>query len=109
MAGNKHDQDKPRVELIPPESILGPAVVFSFGARKYGDRNWEEGIAYSRLYAAAMRHLVAFFAGEDLDEESQLPHLDHALCCVMMLRATWARDESLELDDRPAGVVALPS
>lgn len=83
--GIKHDQGKPRTELLPPDALLGAAQVFSFGASKYGDRNWEKGISNSRLIGAALRHLFSVMKGNLIDKESDLPHIDHALCCVMML------------------------
>lgn len=40
-----------------------------------GDRNWEQGIKYSRILAAMFRHLESFRAGEDKDKESGCYHL----------------------------------
>lgn len=40
-----------------------------------GDRNWERGVAWSLNYAAAMRHLTAWWGGEDNDPETGSPHL----------------------------------
>lgn len=97
-AAVKHDDGKPRPDLLPPGSILGASAVFAFGARKYSPWNWRGGIQVSRLLAATLRHLFAFSAGNDLDPESGLPHLDHALCSLMMLRDTW--HDRPDLDDR---------
>jgi hypothetical protein len=84
--GRKDDQDKPRLELIPPKALLELGEVLGHGARKYGEDNWrkvENGP--SRYYAAALRHLLAWRAGEKLDPESGLSHLAHALACVTFL------------------------
>ncbi len=83
----KHDSDKPRPELIDAAATTGMARVLAWGAKKYDDHNWRKGFKWSRLLGSAFRHLLAFAAGEDLDPESNLPHLDHAACCVMMLSA----------------------
>jgi len=83
--GIKHDQDKPRMDLLDNKAMEGIAKVLSFGARKYAAHNWRGGIHYSRLMAAAYRHLGAINDGEDLDSESGLPHIDHLGCCVMFL------------------------
>ena len=81
----KADRSKARVDLIPVAPLLDAAAVLEFGARKYAERNWELGFDWSRVYGAALRHLLAFWAGEEDDPETGLPHLAHALCCVMFL------------------------
>lgn len=96
--GKKFDQGKPRVDLLPPDALLAVAQVLTFGAEKYGARNWEKGIAYGRLFAAAQRHLLAWQGGEENDPETGLPHLSHAACCVMMLLSTAKR--GIGPDDR---------
>jgi hypothetical protein len=51
------------------------------------DNNWRKGFVWSRLIASAYRHLGAFLAGDDTDEESGLPTIDHLMCCVAFLSA----------------------
>jgi hypothetical protein len=94
----KADGGKPRMDLLPREALIGTAEVLGFGAQKYADHNWRKGFAWSRIYGAALRHLTAWFAGEDLDPESGLSHLDHAACCVMFLQ-TYVKT-STGTDDR---------
>ena len=96
--GVKYDDGKPRTDLLPPDALLGTSAVFAYGARKYSANNWRGGIKLSRLIGALLRHVFAFMAGQDLDPESGLPHLDHALCSLMMLRSTWASRK--DMDDR---------
>lgn len=97
--GVKFDQDKPRTDLIPFRPLFGAARVFAFGAKKYGDRNWEKGMAYGRLFGALLRHLWYWWCGEENDSESNLPHMDHAVCCILMLSDM--RNIHPECDDRP--------
>lgn len=73
------------MELLPMAALESAARVLGFGREKYGAWNWANGIAYGRVAAAAVRHLYAFLDGEDDDKESGLPHVDHALCCLMFL------------------------
>lgn len=96
--GVKLDTGKPRTDLLPPDALLGTAAVFEYGSRKYSANNWRKGIALSRLTGALLRHIFAFMAGQDNDPESGLPHLDHALCSLMMLRDTWKNRP--DMDDR---------
>ena len=92
----KADAGKPRLDLISPEMMTSLGDVLSHGANKYGAGNWEAGAEYSRYFAAAQRHLWAWQAGEDNDPESGLPHLSHAVCCLMFLLTYQARDNGTD-------------
>lgn len=84
--GKKFDGGKARVDLLPPKALLEIAKVLAFGAQKYGEDNWKHvDRAQDRYYAAALRHLFAWRDGERCDEESGLPHLAHAGCCLLFM------------------------
>lgn len=74
----KHDSGKSRIDLLPPLPLVDIGKVAAYGAQKYAPRNWEKGMPWGRMYAAAQRHLLAFWSGEDNDSESGLSHLAHA-------------------------------
>lgn len=97
--GTKHDQDKVRMDLFAPEMIEGVSTVLTIGAAKYGDRNWERGMDWSRPYGALMRHMFAWWRGEKTDPETGKSHLWHAGCCLMFLIAYEERGTGR--DDRP--------
>lgn len=97
--GLKFDGDKLPMELIAPILLSGVAEVLAFGANKYSARNWEKGMSWSRVYGAMLRHMTAFWSGENLDKETGLPHLWHAACCCMFLME-FAR-KGTGTDDRP--------
>jgi hypothetical protein len=82
--GIKHDQGKPRIDLVPPRAILEVAAVLTDGVEEYGEHNWRQGIAYSRLYSAIQRHLLAFWSGDDVDKSGHRT-LAHACTDIMML------------------------
>ncbi len=93
----KHDLGKKvRPELLPPKATEEVMKVFTFGAEKYGDFNWRKGLEFSRLWGAAQRHLMGFWQGQDLDKESGLPHVAHAIANLMMLL-----EMGSEWDNRP--------
>lgn len=94
----KHDHDKPRMDLLDPYAVEQLALVLGFGAKKYSAWNWTRGFQYSRLVGAALRHIFAFMRGEDLDSESGLSHLAHAMCCLMFLLSLTKRHP--EFDNR---------
>ena len=100
--GRKDDGGKAPIHLINPSLLFNIADVLGFGARKYAERNWEQGIAYSRVFAALQRHLWQWWDGTRLDAESGLPHLAHAACCLMFLIAYTERPSKYDpFDDRP--------
>lgn len=99
--GLKYDGQKLRVDLIDPWALEAIAKGLTYGAEKYGENNWLEGIQFSRVYGALLRHLIAWYLGEEMDEESGNHHFDHAGCMWMMLNR-YAKDKRYEhLDDRP--------
>lgn len=81
----KFDGLKPRMDLLDASALEGLAEVLTFGAKKYEAHNWRNGIHNSRLIAALLRHLMAIQKGEDIDPESNCPHIDHLGCCWMIL------------------------
>ena len=84
--GDKYDSGKLRYDLIPSESLNEFVKVLTFGAEKYTPEGWRMvDSPDSRYFAAAQRHLWAWKRGEELDEESGLPHLAHAMCCLSFL------------------------
>ena len=100
MSGIKHDAGKLPFELLPWDAISEVAAVLRFGAGKYGVRNWERGLMCGRLYGALLRHVSAWWQGEDCDPETGLSHMAHASCCALMLLAYDERGRR-DLDDRP--------
>lgn len=92
---------KIRWDLMPVVAMRDTAQIWTFGAEKYGDRNWEKGFDWSGPFASMMRHLQAWWAGEDFDPESGLSHLAHAACNLQMLQHF--EYHYREGDNRPAG------
>ena len=68
--GVKFDRGKVRLDLVPTEAIHALGRILTAGAAKYGEHNWRKGMAWSRVYGAAQRHLTAFWSGDDIDGES---------------------------------------
>lgn len=92
---------KLRFDLLPAVPLAQVAQVFTHGAVKYGDRNWEKGLAYSRCVAAIFRHLFKWLMREDTDNESGLPHLAHIIAnCLFLMQYQLSGNGT---DDRSAG------
>ena len=99
--GRKDDSGKTPWHLMPPDALNQIAQVLEFGANKYGDRNWERGMNWSRPFSALMRHMWAWWRGEDRDPETGLSHLAHAGCCILFLLTY--QGHATGKDDRPYG------
>jgi hypothetical protein len=99
MQGEKHDDGKAPLSLL-PTAALGPiAEVLAFGAKKYSPTNWKHVRPGRRYLDAALRHLHAFADGEDNDTESGLSHLAHAGACVLFAIALHAGGVSVRWDE----------
>ena len=86
-AALKYDDGKLPLDLFPFEALEEIAIVLQYGATKYAPHNWRGGFNWSRLFSAMMRHMWAFWKGEDIDPESGHSHLAHAGCCLLFLIA----------------------
>lgn len=86
MNGDKHDNGKPRWSLLPCGTIAQILAVLEHGAQKYAVDNWMHvPDAERRYYDAAMRHIDAWLHGEKNDPDSGLPHIAHAVCCLLYI------------------------
>lgn len=98
-SGARYNAGKPDLSLIPLVTLYDEARVWEHGAKKYSRNNWMRGMEWSIPLACALRHLSAFQKGEDIDAESGLPHIAHAICNLRML--TLYADTYPEGDNRP--------
>lgn len=73
------------------------------GGRKYGTHNYRSmGVLASVYYDGAMRHLMDWWEGEDVDPDSGLSHITKALTCLCVLRdsmimGNWKDDRPIRL------------
>lgn len=73
---NDFKDKKLRWDLLPLQEIEDIVKVYTAGAEKYGDNNWQ-GLenGYQRYKAALFRHLLAYEKGEINDQETHCQHL----------------------------------
>lgn len=95
----KKDAGKLRLDLIPVDAMEELSKVYAFGAQKYAEHSWEGGMKLSRVYAALLRHLFAWWRGEDRDPESGLSHLAHVTWNAVAL-LTYTLRGTRNVDDR---------
>lgn len=84
-----------------PMTVLGElAVGMSEGARKYGRHNYRASDVLNSVYVdAALRHIMAFWEGEDTDPDSGMHHLSKAIASLAVIRD--AQICGRAIDDRP--------
>lgn len=100
--GRKDDQEKESFALLPWDAVREVARVYTIGARKYEPRNWEKGIAYSRIFSSTQRHLTSWFQDrQTLDPDGTgLRQIAQAAWGCLVLLAFELRGRA-DLDDRP--------
>ena len=78
---------KPNLSRIPLRPLLETAAALEEGAQKYGPWNWRDEKVSETIYVdAAIRHLVQFLSGEDIDQDSGLPHIVKAIAGLLIIR-----------------------
>lgn len=100
--GRKDDSGKERFDLLPPEALFEVARVYTMGAAKYADRNWEGGLAYGRVFAAMLRHAWRWWRGERNDPVDGQHHLSSVVWCgLALLHYDLHPQKYSGFDDRP--------
>jgi len=100
----------PMLSVIPPAALAYFGVAMRYGAyeapRKdgshgYGPYNWRDQPVEASTYVdAAIRHIMQFWDGEDIDPGSKVPHLAAAIASLGILID--AIENETCKDDRPA-------
>lgn len=88
-------EGKGRCDLLPACALLRLSKHYEAGAKKYADRNWEQGIPISVMIDSGMRHLLKYMDGQD-DED----HLTAA--AWNLIGAMWMEEKKPELQDFPS-------
>ena len=94
---------KAPLSTVPTPVLLEIGLAMLEGARKYGRHNYRiAGVRGSVYYDASLRHLMAWWEGQDVDPDSGLSHITKAIAglCVLrdsMIKGNW-------VDDRPPAV-----
>lgn len=100
--------NKVPMHLWPETATVLGAMGLMDGLCKYGRSNYRAvGVRASIYYDAARRHMDKWFEGQDIDEDSGLPHLAHALASIAII--VDAQAVGMLVDDRmyPGGFLKL--
>jgi len=86
-------EGKSRMSLVPHKALHDVMQRYLAGAEAYGENNWKLGMKNSVLYDSAMRHMMAYWTGDESED-----HLGAALWNVMGLIDN--QDKRPAMDDR---------
>ena len=81
----RHNSGKPDYSLIPMAALAEVAKVLEYGASKYERGNWLKPTSWEVSFACLQRHMSAWQAGEDNDDESGRSHIAHAACNLLQM------------------------
>ena len=91
---------KAPMSTVPAAVLAEVGVAMLEGACKYGRSNFRiAGVRASVYYDATMRHLMAWWEGEDTDPDSGMSHITKAITSLVVLRDAMIQDKFT--DDRP--------
>lgn len=102
---DSNPKDSIGVKKVPFSTVPSPVIAevglaMLEGALKYGRHNYRAiGVRTSVYYDAALRHLTAFWEGQEIDPDSGLPHIVKAMACLVVLRDSQMIGNCV--DDRP--------
>ncbi len=97
---------KPPMHCIPTPVLFEVGMGMYEGGWKYRESNWRIiGVRASIYYDAALRHLTAWWDGEDIDPASKIHHISKVMSCLAVLRDCQMQAENGSgvdyKDDRP--------
>lgn len=85
---------------VSPIAWLHCAHAMMNGADKYGPYNWRDKPVIASIYVdASLRHVLAWFLGEEVADDSHVHHLGHAMASESILLD--AQEAGVLIDDRP--------
>jgi hypothetical protein len=110
--GLRYNEGKRPWHLVPWDALAAVVDVFAAGAKKYAPRNWERGQPYSTPFASLLRHLLAWWGGEERDPDTGCRHIAMVVWNGLALLTYEVRGmgqiekDGVPLDDRPRAPLA---
>ena len=99
--GDQHNDGKVALSLCPAEirewiaSVLQDACE---GRAEYERNNWRKGLSWVDNLDSVLRHITAFEKGQDVNPDTGIHHLKHALTRLMF--SVYYVEHALGVDDR---------
>lgn len=96
---------KAPLATVPAPVLLELGVAMAEGAMKYGRHNYRAiGVRASVYYDAVLRHMTAWWEGENVDPDSGINHITKTIAGLVvirdaMMRGNWVDDRPPRMDD----------
>lgn len=91
---------KAPMSTVPANVLAELGVAMLEGSLKYGRHNYRAaGVRSSVYYDGTMRHMMAWWEGEDIDPDSGVSHITKAIASLVVFRDAMQR--GMVNDDRP--------
>lgn len=104
---NDRKDDKTRWELMPLDCLEDIARVYTEGAKKYGDNNWQNlDNGYQRYKAALLRHLLEFEKGMSVEEKLDKILLNQQVILLYLKQILQDTNRSQFAEDYAANLAA---
>src|SRR5690606_28687072 len=92
------------MSVMPARPMMLACLALLEGALKYGRHNWRKtGVRSSVYYDAMLRHLTAWWEGQDKASDSGVKHLAHLIACAVIVLD--AEHIGKLIDDRPPRIL----
>jgi hypothetical protein len=96
---------KVSLHYVPTQVMMEISLGMLEGGLKYGSHNYRSsGVRSSVYFDALMRHIFAWWEGEEIDPDSGINHVSKALSSLVVLRDAMMND--MLNDDRPIALKA---
>ena len=79
----RDNKGKLKWSLVHFKSLFGLVRVLEHGAEEYGIDNWKIDLDKKEILESLIRHATAIMDGDEIDEDSKLPHIDHVMANAM--------------------------
>lgn len=93
----RHNKGKIPLHLLYPGALRHWAAASVFGVQKYSPHSWMKGFQHSALIGSLIRHITAIGGGEELDQDSGLPHVGFVMANAAILH--WHQVKKAGIDD----------
>lgn len=99
LKAKTYDEGKAPLAVLPWAAMDALAMVQAYGHKKYNNfYNYRKGMEVSRNLSCAIRHIRDYMNGHEVDHESGINPLAHALCRISFVLQNL--EDGVAIDDR---------
>jgi hypothetical protein len=92
----RYNEGKPKWTLVHFKALLPLVRVLEYGTIKYSKDDWKNPMDKKEILDSLLRHVIELTNGEEIDKESNQPHIGHIMANAMFYQ--YHVDTSVETD-----------